>query len=61
MPLKFQTGDDVRQVVPVIKGKVADAQIIEGEVHYLVEWQDGEGNPQSRTFSEDQIEAAPPA
>lgn len=56
MALTFKIGQQVKQVVPVIAGKVVDASIIDGEVHYLVEWTDAEGNPQSRTFSEDQIE-----
>lgn len=59
MPLKFKTGDRVRQVVQVVEGTVADAVIVDGEVQFKVDGINATGEATSRYFSEDQIEAAP--
>ena len=54
----FKKGDKVAQIVPVIKGEIAKFAVDQetGDVQYLVEWQDADGNPQSRYFKESEIE-----
>lgn len=59
MALKFKRGDIVRQVVPVITGRVADHVIIDGDVQYVVDYADAEGNLVSRPFTEVQLELRP--
>jgi hypothetical protein len=54
----FKKGDTVAQIVPVITGQVTKFDVDQetGDVQYLVEWLDGDGNPQSRYFKESEIE-----
>lgn len=56
--MPYKAGDVVQQVVKPIVGPVVDLSIANGEVHYLVEWTDGEGNSSQRWFNEGEIEAA---
>lgn len=54
MGLKFKPGDNVRQVVPApMEGVVAEAVVVDGNIHYKVDGSNGE----SKYFDEDQIEA----
>lgn len=57
--MAFKEGDTVRQIAPVISGVVQDIQFNKGtsELEYLFEYTDGEGNAQSRWFTESQLEA----
>jgi len=61
MGLKFKPGDKVRQVMPApITGTVSEAVVVDGEIHYKVNSENGEGvaDDSSKYFAEDQIEAA---
>lgn len=51
-------GAQVRQVVPVIAGVVAERRFIDADdrFEYLVEYVDADGNAQSRWFVDGQIE-----
>jgi hypothetical protein len=54
-------GAQVRQIVPApIVGTVKERRLHDeaGEIEYLVEWTDGDGNPASRWFLASQIEVA---
>ena len=62
MAVKFKKGDNVEQIITTqIKGVVtgfhADPET--GELQFLVEYSNENGEPASRYFNEDQIEAAP--
>jgi hypothetical protein len=59
MPLKFNIGANVRQVVPLITGNVVGAAIVDGDVQFKVSWTDANGDSHMRMFTEDQIEATP--
>lgn len=61
MPIAHKIGDDVRQVVPVIAGKVVDVAIVDGDVQFAVEYPDADGETHTRYFKEGEIEAAPVA
>lgn len=56
MPLAFQKGAKVVQKVKPIEGEVAGPEIIDGEVHFRVDYIGTDGGLHSRTFSEDEIE-----
>lgn len=53
-------GAQVRQIVPVIAGTVAERRFIDADdrFEYLVEYVDADGNAQSRWFVDGQIEVA---
>lgn len=53
-------GANVRQVVPVITGTVVERRFRDDDdvFEYLVEYQDADGNPQSRWFIDGQIEVS---
>jgi hypothetical protein len=53
---KFKQGDAVRLIQPVISGTVVSRIIVDDDDHYLVEWTDGDGNPQVRNFPAEQLE-----
>jgi hypothetical protein len=55
MALKFKIGDDVQQVVPVIKGKIVKPVLVGNDVCYEVEFPEGD-ELHSRVFKEDEIE-----
>lgn len=52
-------GTRVRQVVDPIEGDIKGFQVDQetGELQYLVEWEDAEGNVQSRYFEASEVEA----
>lgn len=56
---KFKKGDAVRQIAPVITGEIAGVQYSDAteELEYLVNWTDGNGDEQSRWFTEADLEA----
>jgi hypothetical protein len=43
-------------IQPVISGTVVSRIIVDDDDHYLVEWTDGDGNPQVRNFPAEQLE-----
>lgn len=53
----MEIGNEVRQVVPVIAGTIADTRYNKGtkKLEHLVVWQDGEEEG-SRWFSESELE-----
>lgn len=57
MSIKFKTGAEVRQIVPVISGVVTSASIVDGEVVFEVAYIGTDGEAHSRVFKEDEIEA----
>lgn len=60
----FKKGDKVVQVLPApIAGEVTGFSLCQetGEVHALVQYQDANGNPQTRHFRQDDLAAAPAA
>ena len=57
MALKFKKGDSVRQLVPVITGTIVEQNITDNEVAYKVEWQNAQGETESRWFKESELEA----
>ena len=57
MSIKFKLGAAVKQIVPVITGTVAAMEIVDGEIHYRVDWADADGEVKSKFFAEEQIEA----
>lgn len=59
MPITFKKGDTVRQVVPVVEGKVENLAIVDGEVQFLVSYVDKDGETSSRYFKEDELTAVP--
>jgi hypothetical protein len=61
MAVKFQKGEAVRQVIPApIEGVIDSFKFDEssGDVKYIVAWEDVDGVVCTRSFDEDQIEAA---
>ena len=61
MAVKFQKGEAVRQVVPAPVAGVIDSFKFDeasGDVKYIVTWKDADGVVCTRSFDEDQIEAA---
>lgn len=58
MAIAFKKGDVVRQVVPVIEGKVVDVAIVDGDVQFCVEYTGADGEPHQRFFTEAEIEKA---
>jgi hypothetical protein len=54
-------GDGVRQIAPTIQGTVTDIVYDKdaGELTYLVDYADAEGNQQQRWFRETELEALP--
>jgi glycine betaine/choline ABC-type transport system substrate-binding protein len=58
MAIAFKKGDQVRQVVPVIEGKVVDVAIVDGDVQFCVEYTGTDGEPHQRFFTEAEIEKA---
>lgn len=58
MSIKFKTGAEVRQVVPVITGTVVNAAIVDGDIVFEVAYIGTDGEAHSRFFGEDEIEAA---
>lgn len=54
----FKEGDKVRLRAPVIEGGVADIQFNKGagELEYLVNYTDGNGDTQTRWFAESDLE-----
>lgn len=61
MGMKFKKGDIARQVVPVIEGQIISVAIVDDEVQYELAYTGADGEPHSRFFKEDEIEAAPAA
>jgi hypothetical protein len=61
MALTHKKGDSVRQVVPVIEGKVVEVKIVDDDVQYCVEYVDAAGETHQRFFAESDIEAVPAA
>ena len=58
MALKFTVGQAVKQVMPAaLEGVIADAVVVDGELHYRVDWTGEDGHARSKFFGEDQIEA----
>jgi hypothetical protein len=57
MGIKYKVGAQVRQVVPVISGEVVGVAIVDGEVSFEVAYIGADGEPHSRFFGEDEIEA----
>ena len=59
MALKFTVGQAVKQVMPAaLDGVIADAVVVDGDLHYRVDWTGDDGHARSKFFGEDQIEAA---
>jgi len=58
MALKFQIGDSVKQVVPVIQGKIVRPVIVGNDVCYEVEFADGD-DLHTRVFTETELEGVP--
>lgn len=59
MATKFAKGDNVKLVSVTPEGPVQALRMDEdGNVSYLVEWTDAEGNVTQRWFEEDQLAAA---
>lgn len=56
MALKFKSGDDVRQIIHPIEGKIVGKAIVDDDVQYLVEWTDKDGERCQRYFREEEIE-----
>lgn len=55
----FKKGDIVRLQAVIPEGPVMALRMSEeGEISYLVEWVDAEGETQQRWFSQDQLTAA---
>ena len=63
MSVKFKNGDTVRQVIAPIVGTVNRFAFdpVTGAISYLVAWTEADGRAHERSFSEDEIEAAPQA
>jgi len=55
--LKFQLGQVVKQIVPIVQGEVTDMVIVDGAVQYRVDWEDVDGAAKSKFFAEGEIEA----
>lgn len=57
----FKKGSTVRQIVPVIEGKVSSTRFNEEQqqLEYHVDYKDAGGHPHSRWFFENQLEAKP--
>lgn len=55
--MAIRKGTMVRQVVPVIIGEVKSFQVDQesGELQYLVEWPDANGEMQSKYFSAGEV------
>lgn len=58
--MAFRKGDTVKQVVPVITGEVVSFSVDQesGQVQYLVQWQNADGEVVQRYFTDSEIEAA---
>lgn len=59
MGIAFKKGAAVRQVVNIIQGEVVGVQIVDDEVQFEVAYTGADGEPHSRLFKEDEIEAVP--
>jgi hypothetical protein len=55
MAIAYKIGDTVRQVVPIIEGKVISVAIIDGDVQFEVAYDGADGEPHSRFFKEDEL------
>lgn len=57
--MAFEEGQGVRLRAPVIEGQVSDIQFNKGtkELEYLVTYTDGDGETQTRWFTESALEA----
>lgn len=57
--MAFEEGQGVRLRAPVIEGQVTDIQFNKGtkELEYLVTYTDGDGEAQTRWFTESDLEA----
>jgi hypothetical protein len=55
--IKFKVGTSVQQVITPIQGEVVDYQLNKdtGEISYLVEYKNEQGETASRHFDESQI------
>ena len=59
MGLKYTVGQSVKQVMPApVVGAIAEAIVVDGDLHYRVDWVSADGHAQSKFFAEDQIEEA---
>jgi hypothetical protein len=58
MGLKYKKGEAVVQKITPISGVITDAHIVDSDVVYEVEFDGPDGEKHSRTFTEDEIEAA---
>jgi uncharacterized protein YodC (DUF2158 family) len=59
MASTFKKGDVVKVPAVSPQGPVQSIRMLEdGEVQYLIEWQDADGQPQQRWFNETQLTAA---
>lgn len=58
--MPFPNGANVRQVVPVITGKIEKKRLHEqaDQLEYLVAWTDSQGQPQTKWFMEHELEEA---
>lgn len=58
MAVKFKVGDPVQQIITPIQGEVIDYQLNKdtGEISYLIEYTNEQGETASRHFDENQIE-----
>ncbi len=58
--MAIKKGSKVRYVIPDIVGKVKEARVNDdAEFLYLVEYEDAEGNLQTRTFRADELVEEP--
>ena len=58
----IKKGDIVRQKVEVVTGKVASFSVDQesGDLQFLVEWEDTDGNIHSKYFKADEVDVLPP-
>lgn len=57
--MAFKKGDVVKVKAVIPEGPITKMRMDEdGTVYYLVEWQNADGSPAERWFTEEQIESA---
>lgn len=59
MAMKFKKEETVRQIAPVIQGKIINVAIVDDEVAYEVAYTGADGEEHTRFFKEGELEPVP--